>query len=71
MTSSSLLIFMYGKTLVSACMGSRYKFVVRILVMLLLSNVGTLLGSIADLMFFYKEDYTLKYAWMLGLAVAL
>jgi len=34
---SSLLILMYGQTLFTACRGSKYKFVIRILVLLLLS----------------------------------
>ena len=71
MVSSSLLILMYTKTLFSAYTGSKYKFVVRILVMLLLSNVGTLTGAVADYMFFLKKDYKLGYVWMLALAVAL
>lgn len=53
MTFSSILIVLYGKVLLSAIFGSKYKFVARILTMLILSNIGTLTGSVADYKFFY------------------
>jgi hypothetical protein len=53
MTLSSILIVLYGKVLLSAILGSKYKFVARILTMLILSNIGTLTGSVADYKFFY------------------
>ena len=41
--ASSILVLMYGATLVQVLMGSRYKFVIKLLVMLLLCNVFIIL----------------------------
>ena len=40
---SGILILLYGATLIKVCGGSKYKFVIQLLILLILSNIGLLL----------------------------
>ena len=56
LTSVTVIILMvaYGKTLVSTCRGSKYRFVETILVMLMLSNFGTLVLMLTNYELFIR-----------------
>lgn len=64
-----VLIVMYFWTLLHTCAGSKYKFVINLLVMLLLSNFATLCVVYTNWKLFYLHDYVEGYVWLLALSV--
>ena len=64
-----VLLVMYFWTLVHTCAGSKYKFVINLLVMLLLSNLATLFVVYTNWKLFYVGDEQEATVWLLALSV--
>jgi hypothetical protein len=43
---ATLLIILYGATLIKVCMGSRYRLVIVLIILLICSNIGTLTNAL-------------------------
>jgi hypothetical protein len=76
-TTVVVLLGAYAKTLYNTCKGSKYKFVQEVLIMLLISNFGTLMLMFSNYeLFVYmpnheplKEGWGTGYVWMLGFSI--
>lgn len=65
--ASSILVLIYGATLVQVLLGSRYKFVIKLLVMILFCNVFIILINWSY--FVMRDDYSML-PWFSLLAVS-
>jgi magnesium-transporting ATPase (P-type) len=64
-----VLIGMYFTTLLHTCAGSKYKFVINLLVMLILSNIATMFVVYTNWKLFYVQDQKEGFVWLLAVAV--
>ena len=68
---SSLLLGLYTATYIRLKRGSQYKKVMNIVVLLIASNVGTLLNSWGFFMISVEEEYKLGYILLLCIGEAI
>ena len=68
--ASGLLIMLYGATLVKACRGSKYKFVVKLLILLILSNVALILNYLSYYWWFQTDFSNRAIVWISLLSIS-
>lgn len=68
---STILIAMFTRTLVHAVRGSKYKFIIRSVIAMILSNVGTIMIVVAEYELLVGGNASLGICWMLGLGYLL
>lgn len=69
LVGSALLILGYLWTLIHTICGSKYKFVIELLIMLVLSNAGTILMVYTNFQLFAITDKSETFVWLLGLSI--